>query len=187
MAQLILTIPAGMAPVAWEPVTFVTRRNDEFETFFLANYDSVVSTLIAITGDRERAVDATQEAFIKASARWSKIRSYELPAAWVRKTAINASRDSWRSDRRRRQRESPLVTNAVPSPAADIVDDAATAALLGCLSRRQREVATLFYVEDRSVSETAGLLGVSEGTVKSQLADARDRMRQHLTAEEARR
>lgn len=165
----------------------MTRSRDEFEAFFVANYDSVLSTLVAVTGDRERAVDATQEAFVKASARWSKIRTYDVPAAWVRRTAINASRDSWRSDVRRRRRESPQPAAPTQSPGAQVVDHAAADELLRCLPRRQREAATLFYVEDRSVSETAHILGVSEGTVKSQLADARERMRDHLATHEAHR
>jgi RNA polymerase sigma-70 factor (ECF subfamily) len=182
----------GTWPVMWdtgalmgERRAMVMKSSNDFEAFFLENYDSVLATLITITGDRERAVDATQEAFIKASSRWSKVGSYDIPAAWVRRVAINASRDGWRSDRRRRRRESLNFADAVPATADDVVDDAAATELLACLPPRQREVATLFYVEDRSVSETAHILGVSTGTIKSQLADARERMRQHLVSREA--
>lgn len=162
----------------------MSTKHDEFEAFFIANYDSVLATITHITGDRERAVDAVQEAFVKASARWSKIRSFDAPAAWVRRTAINASRDSWRSDSRRRRRERRDVAEHSPAVSDGVVSGASAAEILGCLSRRQREVATLFYVEDRSIAETAHILGVSEGTVKSQLADARTRMRDHLESQE---
>lgn len=187
MAHLFLLPPVGAQLVTWRMGAVVRKPSEEFELFFVTNYDSVLATLITITGDRERAVDATQEAFIKASARWSKIGSYDVPAAWVRRAAINASRDGWRSDRRRRRRELPHAAAPVPSPADDVVDDAAATELLACLPRRQREAAALFYVEDRSVSEIAHILGVSDGTIKSQLADARERMRQHLLSTEARR
>ena len=43
---------------------------------------------------------------------------------------------------------------------------------------RQREVATLFYVDDRSVSDIAYILRLNEGTVKFHLSEARDRLRQ---------
>lgn len=158
----------------------MATSKDEFEAFFVANYHSVLATLIGVTGDREQAADATQEAFIKASTRWSKIRAYDAPAAWVRRTAINASRDSWRSDRRRRRREEP-ITGAAPPASSLVVANAAAHDLLASLPRRQREVAVLFYIEDRSIDETAHILGIRSGTVKSQLADARTRMRQHLT------
>jgi RNA polymerase sigma-70 factor (ECF subfamily) len=49
--------------------------------------------------------------------------------------------------------------------------------LLMKLPDRQREVAALFYVDDRSVVEIAGILGLNEGTVKSHLSSARDSLR----------
>ncbi len=149
--------------------------DDEFEAFFLANYESVLHVLTLTTGDRERATDATQEAFIKAYARWSTIRRYDSPAAWVRRVAINLSRDSFRSDRRRRRRE-----HAVSSGADDIAlheTDTAAIDLLGALPRRQREVATLFYVDDRSIEEIAKILKLRSGTVKYHLSHARDSLR----------
>ncbi len=177
--------PVGGIIAARESGVHVTKSKDEFEAFFVANYDSVLATVVTVTGDRERAIDATQEAFVKASARWNKIRSYDVPAAWVRRAAINASRDTWRSERRRRRREAQHANDVRPSPAQDVADTATANDLLACLSPRQREVAALFYVEDRSIEETAHILGISQGTVKSQLADARTRLRQHLTTTEA--
>jgi predicted DNA-binding protein (UPF0251 family) len=164
VVQFLLHPPMGTWPVMgdtgalmWDRGAMVKKSSNDFEAFFVKNYESVLATLITITGDRER----------------------------VRRVAINASRDGWRSDRRRRRRESLNFADAVPSTADDVVDDAAATELLACLPRRQREAATLFYVEDRSVSETAHILGVSDGTIKSQLADARERMRQHLVSREA--
>ena len=49
--------------------------------------------------------------------------------------------------------------------------------LLAMLPVRQREVATLYYVDDRSVAEIASILELNEGTVKSHLSTARERLR----------
>ena len=81
------------------------RVRPEFEVFFLEHHDDALRSLDAILNDHEAAVDATQDAFIKAHARWSVIRTYDAPQAWVRRIAINASRDRLRSERRRRDRE----------------------------------------------------------------------------------
>ena len=155
----------------------------EFEAFFAAHHDAVLRSLTASAGnDHDAAVDATQDAFIKAHARWSTIRTYDQPESWVRRIAINTSRDRRRSDQRRRDREAAVdVTAAVVH--ADIagterVDaDAAIGELLDELPARQREIAALYYVDDRSVDEIADELGISAGTVKSQLAEARARLR----------
>jgi RNA polymerase sigma-70 factor (ECF subfamily) len=151
--------------------------DEEFEHFFLAQYDVVLKLLVLTTGDRERATDATQEAFIKAYTKWSKIRRYDSPAAWVRRVAINLSRDSFRSDLRRRRREESAQVDA-PTTDTDLhADDASAVDLLRQLPRRQREIATLFYVDDRSVAEIATILRLREGTVKYHLAHARDGLR----------
>ena len=150
----------------------------EFEQFFLANYDSVLHVLIVTTGDREPATDATQEAFIKAYSKWSKIRHYDSPAAWVRRIAINATRDTIRSERRRRRREQADRPETVASHDDRYAADSFTRDLLDGLTRRQREVATLYYVDDRSVSDIAYILRLNEGTVKFHLSEARDRLRQ---------
>jgi RNA polymerase sigma factor (sigma-70 family) len=173
----VLRIPGYGQALIWNVEPRVKSSDREFDRFFLANYDAVVKALTLITGDREQATDATQEAFIKAYAKWSKIRSYDAPSAWVRRIAINISRDSHRSERRRRRRELPHLVSDANSPAEQIVGDDSARRLLAGLPRGQREVATLFYVDDRGITDIAAILGLSEGTVKSQLADARDGMR----------
>ena len=162
-------------------------HDEEFEQFFLDNYAAVLHILALTTGDRERATDAAQEAFIKAYSKWSKIRRYDSPVAWVRRVAINASHDSFRKDRRRRRREqaTPLASDA-PQSDRYASDEAATQ-LLRELPDRQREVATLFYVDDRSVVEIAAILGLNEGTVKSHLSSARDHLRRIVERDGAER
>ena len=154
----------------------------EFEAFFTTHHDAVLRSLTAVTGnDHDAAVDATQDAFIKAHARWSTIRTYDQPEAWVRRIAINTSRDRRRSDRRRRDRE--VAVDARAAVRADSVGtegidaDAAMGEMLDELPARQREIASMYYVDDRSVEEIADSLGISAGTVKSQLAEARARLR----------
>lgn len=156
----------------------VSTTDAEFERFFLAHYDSIVRSLTFITGDRERAIDATQEAFIKAYAKWGSVQKYDAPSAWVRRIAINASRDSHRSERRRRDRERPDVQPHVVSHADDVVADDSARSLLAQLPRRQREIATLFYVDDLGIAEISAILHLSDGTVKSHLSDARKQLRQ---------
>lgn len=154
--------------------------HDEFEQFFLTHYDSVLNLLVLTTGDRERATDATQEAFIKAYAKWTRIRHYDAPSAWVRRVAINASHDSFRSDHRRQRRERNLPPPSLDESTDRYESDSSARDMLSALPTRQREVAALFYVDDCSVAEISAILGLSDGTVKYHLAQARESLRNQL-------
>ncbi len=155
----------------------MTARRDEFESFFLANYDNVLRLLVVMTGSHEQATDATQEAFIRAHARWSRVRNYDSPGAWVRRIAINKSRDTFRSDRRRRSRELAQTHPQPVQPSESVESLTIAHQMLAPLPPRQREVATLFYIDDRSVTEIAQILDLNEGTVKSHLSEARASLR----------
>ncbi len=160
----------------------------EFNHFFTANYDQLVASLTAITGDREVATDCVQEAFIQAYARWNRIRRYDKPVTWVRRVAINRSRDTHRSEGRRRRREdwfSHTPLPVVPSPAEHVGSNLDLIQLLKKLTPRQRSVAALFYLEDLSVAEIADSLGLSGGTVKFHLNKARQSLQEILELEEA--
>ncbi len=160
--------------------------DQEFEKFFIAHFDRLVRSVTAITGDADVATDAVQEAFIKAYARWSRVGKYDQPMLWVRRVAINKSRDSRRSFLRRRAREDRFDETAVveegvnweSEPNVDIVS------ALHDLSPRQRSVAALFYLEDLSISEIAASLDLSTGAVKFHLSKARTSLRALLDVEE---
>ena len=160
-----------------DPTPHDEALDAEFVMFFSAHHDDVLRSLDAMLPDHEAAVDATQDAFIKAHARWSTIRTYDAPQAWVRRIAINASRDRLRSERRRRDREATTEATSEPAPVDRLVADAGVRELLDELPPRQRQVAELYYVEDRSVDEIAAHLVLSTGTVKSQLSEARASLR----------
>jgi RNA polymerase sigma-70 factor (ECF subfamily) len=165
------------AAPSWRFEASMTASELEFEQFFLDNYDAVCTVLVLTTGDRERAIDAAQEAFIKAYAKWSKIRTYDSPAAWVRRVAINASRDTMRSEVRRRRREQATTAGDDSVHTDRYGSESATHSLLDELPPRQREAAMLYYVDDRSVTEIAQILKLNEGTVKYHLSQARERLR----------
>lgn len=161
--------------------------DEDFDRFFLHHYEGLVRSLTAVTGDREVADDCVQEAFIRAYPRWRRVRRYDNPAAWIRRVAINLSHDAARSDQRRRRREDRAWSGCLPKTPeqAESMDTALDLVeLLQQLTRQQRAVAALFYVEDLPVADIAISLGLSPGAVKFHLNRARSSLKILLEAEE---
>lgn len=143
-----------------------------FEDFYAAEYERVFSSAYAFCRDREAALDATQEAFARAFARWRRLDKEEWAGAWVTTTALNLLRRSLKRDRRS---ASPTQdAPATPTATIDLVE------VLRTLPTRQRQAATLFYVADLPVTVVARSMGLSEGAVKSHLSRARDALRKRM-------
>lgn len=113
-----------------------------------------------------------------ASQRWAEVE--DRYAYWVR-AVVNEARGSYRSSMRRLDREErALRRNDAPhSETPDIYPEVLRA--VADLSLQQRTVIYLTYWRDLPPMEVAGLLGVSEGAVRRQLARARSKLRRTLS------
>lgn len=127
-----------------------------------------------LTGDLHRAEDLVQEAMVKVALRWGRLAEGH-PTAYAR-TVIARDHVSWW---RRRRRE---VVTDLEHDAATVSSEPETALVvataLARLTPRQRAVVVLRHLDDLSERETAEVLGVSVGTVKSQNAAALARLRE---------
>ena len=143
--------------------------DETIRDFLETSYPRLVAAVTLVAGSRDAAEDAVQEALARAweRARTEQIRS--LPA-WVTRVSLNLSRSRWRR-LRAEAKAAERLGSASEHLQADPRPDVEQA--LARLSRRQREVTVLRYYLAMDVSEIAGVLGVSEGTVKTQLFRAR--------------
>jgi RNA polymerase sigma-70 factor (ECF subfamily) len=149
----------------------LAAEDDDFERFYAATAGRLVGQVYAITGNLQEAEDAVQEAFVRASLRWGRIRNYDLPEAWVRRVAINLVRsEARRAGRRLRALIRHGLPQEVPGPSAG---EDATVQLLEGLPLRYREVLVLYYLVGLSIEETAKQLGAPIGTVKARLSRGR--------------
>ena len=153
---------------------------------YLAAYDEHAGrlfrvALLLLNGDRHDAEDAVQEVFLAASRPWAEGRIDDL-GAYLRRSLANRATSRGRHltvvDRfvRRRGAEGRGVLD-VDDQATDQV---ALQRALDSLPLRQRAAVVLRYYEGLSVAQTAAILGVTDGTVKSQVSDALHRLRDVL-------
>ena len=144
-----------------------------FEVFFRAEYPNVYRAVFLATGNREVAEDAVQEAFERAFVRWRRLSRHDWAGGWVMTTALNASRKVLR-------RRSDLPLENGERTTAPVATNADLTAALRALPLRQRQAVLLFYLGDLHPHAIAEAMGISEGTVKAHLAQARSKLRELL-------
>ncbi|MCW2857432.1 MAG: sigma-70 region 4 domain protein [Marmoricola sp.] len=153
----------------------MSRREHEraaFAEYVAARRPALVRTAYLLCGDAHLAEDLVQGALIKAVGEWRRIG--DNPGPWLRKVMVNDHISRWRRIRRER------VTDRVPEYGTTVATtdrDLSLAAALATLAPRQRAVVVLRYYEDLTEVETARVLDITVGTVKSQHRDAIERLR----------
>ena len=145
--------------------------SSSFEEFYTATVGRLLGALFLVTGDLHEAEEVVQEAFARASLRWSRLRDYDLPEAWVRRVAMNLATDRARSLQRQAR---ALLKLGPPAAVPEVsVETLALVQALGTLPVRQRQAIVLHRLVGLSVEEVARTLAVRSGTVKSLLARGR--------------
>jgi RNA polymerase sigma-70 factor, ECF subfamily len=135
-----------------------------------------------LTGDSALADDVVQETLLRA---WRRPRSLDESGgsarAWLFTVARNLVIDEWRSARRRHEIPTDHVPERLTHDAtAALLDSWLVAEALAALSVEHRAVVVCAYYRGQSVAETARLLEIPAGTVKSRLHYALRAMRLSL-------
>jgi RNA polymerase sigma-70 factor (ECF subfamily) len=157
------------------------RRGAHSEAFerLLERYERRLYRLcLSLLREPAQAEDAAQESFVRI---WKALPGYDGRASlstWCYTIARNRALTALQ----RRRDEATLSDAEVAAEAETTAAAAATdaddraqllRALVAGLPERYRRTLTLFYYEERSVPEVAAMLGIPEGTVKTNLFRAR--------------
>lgn len=141
-------------------------RDHAFDDFVVARSPALLRTAFLLTGDVHTAEDLVQTALVKSWPHLHRVESFE---AYVRRVLINTYRAWWR---RRWRNELPDDSVGLEVPSIDQPSDPDLRAALAVLPRSQRAVIVLRYYDGLTEQQTADLLGVALGTVKSHHARA---------------
>jgi len=141
------------------------------EDVYEHDHDRLVRALTIVAGSREAAADAVQEAFVRLLCSWGRLASYEDPAAWVRRVALNLIHDHQRSI----WRQAKLLLRMEKQPSVPEEIHAFDPHLWGqvrTLPTKQRTAVALRYVGDLTLCQVAEAMQVSDGTVDQHLRRA---------------
>jgi RNA polymerase sigma factor (sigma-70 family) len=152
---------------------------EDFEAFYRANVDRVYRALAVTLRRDDLAGEAVAEAMARAYSRWSTVGSLDNPAGWVFRVGLNWATSWWRKVRREQPPGSQQWAAVSAAPENAVLAREA----LGRLPQPQRAVVTCRILLDMSTAETAEVLRISEGTVKSRLSRALTELRRDLHEE----
>lgn len=146
-----------------------SSRDEGFREFYLARGDRLRATAYLLCGDWHLAEDLVQAAFTKLYLAWPRVSQVEHLDQYARRTLVR----TFLSERRRAwRREDPVQQVPESRGRRDGADTGAEERLillnaLAALPGRQRATLVLRFWEDMSVEQTADLLGVSAGAIKT--------------------
>lgn len=154
-------------------------RDLDFSEYFAARVQRFRRVAFAFCGDWHEAEDLVQVMFVQLYRRWRRVRP-DTVDAYARRILLNLFLTGRRASGREYVTSSPPETESPPARDSHVRLDVERA--LSGLTPRQRAMVVLRFLEDLPVAEVASLLGVAEGTVKSQTARGVEALRAALLA-----
>ena len=147
----------------------------DFESFYRSHHHAILRTALALTHDQRAAEDLTQDAFVAARRKWSRIAVYDRPDLWVRRVVINLSvsrlcRTGREAKALLRLRHRTHLTTELAPPDPELW------AAIAALPTRQAQVIVLVVVEDLSTADVAQILDCGTETVRTHLRRAKARL-----------
>ncbi|MEU4378809.1 SigE family RNA polymerase sigma factor [Micromonospora echinofusca] len=150
---------------------------DEYRQFVGARLDHLRRTAYLLCRDWHTADDLVSITLGKLYRAWPRVRAAENVDAYVRRVLTRVWLDERRRPWRRERSTDEVPDGAAPDSEPDLADRELLLELLGKLPERRRAVVVLRFYCDLSVEDTAQILGVTTGTVKSQAARALESLR----------
>jgi RNA polymerase sigma factor (sigma-70 family) len=173
-----------------DPALVARARDGDVGAFeaLVARYREIAFRVAwLVVRDRGDAEDAVQEAFVKAYYAMPRFRSGAPFRPWILRIVANEARNRGRAARRREGLRLRVAVSegkrVASSPEPSVLEQTEAEALvlaLEHLPERDRLVLAYRYLLELSEAETAEMLGVRPGTVKSRLSRALVRLRTEL-------
>ena len=155
-------------------------ESGEVERIVRALSPAVTRLAYARTGSLADAEDAAQETFLRLLRRDGGFESDEHCKAWLLRVTLNVCADLFRSPWRRRT--APLE-EAADLPAEPAPEEGGMLERVLSLPAKYRTVIHLYYYEELSTAEIAGIVGKSEDAVRARMSRARSMLRDKLEKE----
>jgi RNA polymerase sigma factor (sigma-70 family) len=159
-----------------------------FESIYRRHVNRIHALCLRLCGDADLAEQLVQDAFVRAWLKLPAFRGQSGFGTWMHRLTVNLVLDRQRTRARRKRRE--MTMDPLSDPPATALDMSIPSAPIGeridlehaltLLADGARTAFVLYEIEGHGIREIATLMRVSEGTVKTQLFRARNRLREVL-------
>jgi RNA polymerase sigma-70 factor (sigma-E family) len=157
------------------------RDEAEFTEFAAITIRRLRRTAYLMCGDWHRAEDAAQDALVKVYRRWNRIDRGDGLNGYAHRCVVTAVLDQSRKPwRRERLVDTDEQVPPLPDAAGSVDDRLLVVQALGVLPPSQRACVVLRHYADLSLEQTADILGIGTGGVKSQTSRGLARLRELL-------
>ena len=174
----------------------IRSMDDEKRIFseLVDNYQKkVFQVAIGMLGNKDEALDITQDVFVKAFRSYKKFRFHASPETWLIRITINRVKDYLRREKLKRllffrlgssvDKQINTTADTDQSPHEIIKEkqlQAHVRAFQESLKGREREVFSLRFSNDYTIKEISELTGISQSSVKTYLYRALDKAQHYL-------
>ena len=155
-----------------------------FDELMAAHEDRVFGICLRMLRDREAALDVTQETFLTVFRKADRYKAQAAFSTWLYRVAMNACYDYLRRTKRRRADSLPEGFDPADPKAGDPLESAEIRpdieAALGELQEEFRSAVVLVDLQGLAIDQTAEILGIPSGTVKSRVFRGRRQLAELL-------
>ena len=155
----------------------VEGDHEAFSEVMRLHEDRVFSVCLRIMGDRDKALDATQDTFLTVFRKAHQFKGNAAVGTWIYRIAVNTCYDQIRKAKRRPSQPMPEHLDPEDELAGDEVEAAAIrpdiSKALQQIPQEFRAAVVLSDMEGMPLPDIAEVLGVPVGTVKSRVFRAR--------------
>jgi len=176
-----VTVPGNEAELL---TRVVSGDREAFDAVMRVHQDRVFSVCFRILGDREKALDATQDTFLTVFRKAGQFQGRSAVGTWIYRIAVNTCYDQLRRAQRRPSESLPDHVALSDPSAEEAIESAAVRPeielALAQLPADFRNAVVLSDLEGLPLPEIAEILGVPVGTVKSRVFRGRRLLANHL-------
>jgi RNA polymerase sigma-70 factor (ECF subfamily) len=142
--------------------------------------DSILRMCYIYLKDYHLAEDVVQETFLQVYNNYDNFRQQSSVKTWITRIAVNLCKNQMRTRWFSVKKEEEFPILSYTEDYDGVIDREQLLTAIGNLRPKYREAVLLFYYQELSIKEIAGLLNKKESTVKVRLKRAREQLKQEL-------